>query len=152
VTEAREFWVPGRPAPQGSKRHIGNGRMVEMSKTVGPWRDLIRGRAHQAFPVPLAGPVAVTVDFVFTRPASARRTMPCVRPDLDKLIRAVLDGLTTAEHRGVKITGAFDDDGQVTQLIAVKSYGAVEGAWITAGPAGGARASAIAQEEEPCSH
>jgi Holliday junction resolvase RusA-like endonuclease len=40
--------------------------------------------------------------------------MPTVPPDLDKLIRAVLDGLT-----GV----AYKDDGQVVKITAVKIYG-----------------------------
>ena len=31
--------VRGLPAPQGSKRHIGRGVMVESSKRVKPWRD-----------------------------------------------------------------------------------------------------------------
>ena len=48
--------------------------------------------------------------------------MPWVKPDLDKLIRAVLDGLT-----GV----AYVDDAQVTLISASKSYGSVEGVWIT---------------------
>ena len=42
-------------------------------------------------------------------------------PDLDKLIRAVLDGLT-----GV----AYEDDGQVVQIEAQKLYGASVGAEI----------------------
>jgi len=28
----RNLFVPGAPAPQGSKRHVGNGVMVEASK------------------------------------------------------------------------------------------------------------------------
>ena len=34
----RRFAVLGLPAPQGSKRHVGEGRMVESSKRVKPWR------------------------------------------------------------------------------------------------------------------
>ena len=34
----RRFAVFGLPAPQGSKRHVGEGRMVESSKRVKPWR------------------------------------------------------------------------------------------------------------------
>src|ERR1700676_3259288 len=33
--------VRGIPAPQGSKRHVGGGRMIEMSKAVGPWREAV---------------------------------------------------------------------------------------------------------------
>jgi hypothetical protein len=33
--------VYGLPAPQGSKRHVGGGRMIEASKKVGPWREAV---------------------------------------------------------------------------------------------------------------
>jgi crossover junction endodeoxyribonuclease RusA len=127
------FWVAGRPAPQGSKRHIGNGRMIEMSKAVGPWREAVRGEAQRRFAAPLDGPVRVIADFCFIRPKSGRRAEPCVRPDLDKLLRAVLDGLAMA--------GAFADDGQVTEITARKRYAPATGAWITV-----ARAGARAEE------
>lgn len=32
------FEIPGRPAAQGSKRHVGGGRMIEQSKYLKPWR------------------------------------------------------------------------------------------------------------------
>jgi crossover junction endodeoxyribonuclease RusA len=125
--------VSGRPAPQGSKRHVGNGRMVEMSKAVGPWREAVRaetqtemwtqGRAGR----PMEGPVAVRLRFWLTRPASHYGTgrnkavvkasaprRPAGRPDVDKLARAVLDGLTMG--------GAFADDSQVVELQASKWY------------------------------
>ena len=35
---ALTFRVYGTPAPQGSKRHVGRGVMVESSKKVAPWR------------------------------------------------------------------------------------------------------------------
>jgi Holliday junction resolvase RusA-like endonuclease len=41
---------------------------------------------------------------------------PATRPDVDKLIRAVLDALT--------MSGAIKDDGRVVTLAAVKTYGA----------------------------
>jgi crossover junction endodeoxyribonuclease RusA len=128
VLAITRFWVSGRPAPQGSKRHIGGGRMIEMSKSVGPWREAVRGEAQRAFSAPLEGPVKVSVEFLLAKPKSVRRDTPCVRPDLDKLIRAVLDGLTAG--------GAFGDDAQVTELSASKSYATVSGAWITVERAG----------------
>ncbi len=59
--------------------------------------------------------------FVFNRPKTVKRDEPYVRPDLDKLIRAVLDGLT-----GV----AYEDDQQVVRLTAQKAYGETEGVHI----------------------
>jgi len=125
--------VSGRPAPQGSKRHVGNGRMVEMSKAVGPWREAVRAETQLEMWTqgrggsPLEGPVAVRLRFWLTRPASHYGTgrnkavvkpsaprRPAGRPDVDKLARAVLDGLTMG--------GAFADDSQVVDLQASKWY------------------------------
>ena len=59
--------------------------------------------------------------FIFNKPKTVKRNEPYVRPDLDKLIRAVLDGLT-----GV----AYEDDQQVVRLTAQKAYGETEGVHI----------------------
>ena len=56
-----------------------------------------------------------------SKPKSAKRAFPSVKPDLDKLIRAVLDGLT-----GV----AFEDDSQVILIQSSKTYGENQGVWI----------------------
>ncbi len=124
-------WVAGVPAPQGSKRHVGRGIMVESSKGVGPWRERVAGELAgvlgEGYEPTRAG-VVVNARFVFTRPKShlrksgeprpsAPRT-PATRPDLDKLVRAVLDALT-----GV----AFVDDGQVVAINAGKEYGNAAG-------------------------
>jgi Holliday junction resolvase RusA-like endonuclease len=61
------------------------------------------------------GAVIICADFQFPRPKSAkRRGAHTVKPDADKLARAVLDGLTDV---------AFDDDAQVIGLFVVKRYG-----------------------------
>lgn len=113
------FSVPGKPAPQGSKRHVGHGVMIESSKEVGPWRERVALAAHntmvrQGLPVITGVPVRVQIEFVMPRPASApkRSTPPAIRrPDLDKLTRACLDAITNV---------VFSDDSQVTELVAVK--------------------------------
>jgi crossover junction endodeoxyribonuclease RusA len=65
--------------------------------------------------------VEMHLTFTLKKPKSVNRKEPYIRPDIDKLIRAVLDGLT-----GV----AYDDDGQVTKITAVKEYGLTEGVLI----------------------
>lgn len=112
---AVEVFVPGRPAPQGSKRHVGNGVLLESSKAVAPWRTLVAwtlAQTHRA--APLDGPVAVVLEFVMPRPAAApkRTTPPAIKkPDVDKLARAVLDAGTGVIWR---------DDSQVVHLDARK--------------------------------
>lgn len=123
------FFVPGKPAPQGSKRHVGHGVMVESSKAVKPWRIEVMWAARAACRTPLDGPVAVDLAFVMPRPKSApkRSTPPAIkRPDVDKLARAILDAVT-----GVVVA----DDSQIVRLVATKriaEIGETPGVHITA--------------------
>ena len=52
-----------------------------------------------------------------------KRPLPHVKPDLDKLIRAMNDSLTDARVWG--------DDGQVTTISARKIYGPTPGAQVS---------------------
>lgn len=121
----RRIRVYGTPAPQGSKRHVGHGVMVESSKKVKPWRAAVTAEAAQH--EPLHGPVALTLTFYLPRPRGHYRTGkyahelrdsaprdPAVKPDLDKLLRSTLDALTDA--------GLIDDDARVYSLTARKRY------------------------------
>ena len=62
-----------------------------------------------------SGPVRVHVSFYLPKPKSApKRTIPHVKkPDIDKLMRAILDAL-----KGV----VWTDDSQVTSISATKDY------------------------------
>lgn len=89
----------GTPAPQGSKRHVGRGIMVESSKKVAPWREDVKQAAlalREAGAPPLDGPIAVRMIVTLARPASApkRRRHPDTTPDLSKLARSTEDALT----------------------------------------------------------
>jgi hypothetical protein len=44
------FVVYGLPAPQGSKRSLGNGILVESSKAVRPWRQDVKHAALACIP------------------------------------------------------------------------------------------------------
>jgi crossover junction endodeoxyribonuclease RusA len=126
--------VRGVPAPQGSKRIVkaknGEARMIEMSKAVGPWREAVRAETQRAChgrTLLASGPVMVEITFGLPRPKGHYGTgrnadkvrdsapwYPAGRPDVDKLARAVLDGLTEG--------GAWADDGQVVCLTVRKVY------------------------------
>lgn len=110
--------VYGNPAPQGSKRHVGGGRMVESSATLKDWRHDITLATRDAMQdrLPLEGPVNVWLEFSVKRPVSTPRKVlfPVKRPDVDKLARGVLDALDAA--------GVFGDDSQVVDLHAIKRF------------------------------
>lgn len=114
-----EINVLGEPAPQGSKRHIGNGRMIEASKKVAPWRAAVSEAAalHLLNPefTPFEGAVIVDIEFYLPKPKTVQRTLPHVRPDLDKLIRSTFDALTKS--------GVWQDDCQAVTVYAKKLYG-----------------------------
>ena len=90
---------------------------MESSKKVKPWRRAVNAVARQAFPQPLTGPVEPRTK------AHGKKTAPPMvqRPDLDKLIRSTLDGLTGA---------VFVDDSQVVAVHASKRRAE---AWETTG-------------------
>lgn len=114
--------VRGIPAPQGSKRHIGNGVMVESSKKVRPWRDAVRSEAAAAATgaPPLDAPLVVDMVFTTLRPKAHYRSgrnahllrdgapaRPMGAPDLSKLARSTEDALTDA--------GIWRDDSRVVE-------------------------------------
>lgn len=138
------FEVHDMPAPQGSKRHVGRGVMIESSKRVKPWREAVKHAALDAtngydVAATLTGPVAVTIVFRLPRPKGHYRTgrnahllrdtaplYPATKPDLDKLLRSTLDALTAS--------GVIRDDSQVVWINSMKRYGA-PGATIRVRPA-----------------
>lgn len=130
------LFVPGKPAPQGSKRYVGNGIAIESSKAVKPWRQDIReallldGTTPKVF-FAKDTPVWVSLTFVMPRPQRlARKATPAYvrKPDIDKLVRAVLDAIGSA--------GVWHDDSQVVFLNVRKQYAEVDettGCHITLG-------------------
>jgi crossover junction endodeoxyribonuclease RusA len=112
--------VSGRPISQGSMS-VFRGRIVhQKSRELMAWRGVIYEMCRDMMD-PLDGPVKVSITFRMPEPKGNNRRWPHVRPDVDKLARAVLDGLTGA---------AFADDCQVVDLRARKVYG-TPGAEIT---------------------
>lgn len=108
-----EIQVFSTPAPQGSKRHVGGGRMIESSKKVAPWRQDVAAAARAAMerlgnPTPMDGPLVARIVFTPRKPASApktRQTFPDRTPDLSKLLRSTEDALVTA--------GVIADDARI---------------------------------------
>jgi crossover junction endodeoxyribonuclease RusA len=116
--------VLGMPGPQGSKRFVGasktgRGIMIESSAKVKPWRQDVKASAELVMDSrrPLDGPLVALVTFTIPKPSSApksRRTWPCRKPDLSKLVRSTEDALTDA--------GVWADDARVVELVARKCY------------------------------
>ena len=117
-----QFFVEGTPIPQGSMKHIGNGRMIHSRATeLATWRALIALAAKQAGCTPIDSPIIISMRFQLKRPKTVKRDHPTVPPDLDKLVRGVLDGLTNT---------AYSDDSQVIDIKASKVYSETPGVEI----------------------
>lgn len=142
------FRVYGIPVPQGSKTpgvSAKTGKLFvrdQSGQSLKTWRQDVKRAALIARGVDPEGPVDVTtvpvdtitkacsvqIQFLMPKPVSVKRSLPSVRPDLDKLIRGVLDALKEA--------GVYKDDGQVVKIWAIKIYAGdttefAPGAWIT---------------------
>ena len=124
-----DITVYGTPGPQGSKRHVGRGVMIESSKKGKPWREAVKWAFVERYgsvkrPA-VRGAISVEMIFTLARPKSAKRARPAVKPDLSKLIRSTEDALTDI--------GAWEDDARVVVLMASKRYAGGEGALLSPG-------------------
>ncbi len=88
----------GSPAAQGSKKHVGYGRMVEMSKKLPGWRAAVEAAARLAAGpgwVPINAAVSISGEIRLLKPRTTKYPdAPAGAPDLDKLQRAIGDALT----------------------------------------------------------
>lgn len=124
------FVVHGTPKPQGSKRHVGNGVMVEMGgQPLRTWREDVKQAALEVrqYHGVLDGAIFAHCTFFMPRPKSHFRTgrnahllrdgapqWPVHKPDLDKLLRSTFDAIGSA--------ALWRDDCQVVQVHAALHY------------------------------
>lgn len=135
--ESISFTVLGEPSPEGSTRAF---YIPKLNRTVtthqnqsqlNAWRNRVATEAQNVlcgreWTTDRASAYTVDVDFVLVRPPSIpvhRRIHPTVKPDIDKLVRAINDALT-----GI----LFPDDCQVVSIRVSKDYegGRRPGAYI----------------------
>lgn len=118
------FNVIGVPVQQGSKRHVGGGRMIESAGTRHrDWRHAVAVEARRVADdlddAPLDGPWCLSVQFRFPMPASrpkrnrdAGAAWKTSAPDLDKLIRSIGDSLESS--------GLIRNDARIGMVVASK--------------------------------
>jgi len=110
------FFITGLPVPQGSKTAFVVGKRAVVTDQnrvkLKPWRAVVANAADIG--VTFTGPVTVNLTFYMPRPVRPRWEVPAVKPDLDKLTRAVLDGLTDG--------GLIEDDARVVDMRLREFY------------------------------
>lgn len=128
--EPIELEVYGIPGPQGSKRHVGKGIMIESSDKVKPWREAIKWAYLARFATwtnrpKITGPVILEVTFCFIKPRTVKTRYPQAKPDLSKLVRSTEDALTDI--------GAWEDDARVVATMSRKLWAGTPGALMGPG-------------------
>lgn len=123
MSESRifELFVPGVARPKGSMRAFKHGDQVVLTSDntkLKGWAKDIRyhaiNEARDRDWQPYGGAVEMELTFMLPKPQRPKsKDYHLTKPDLDKLIRGVLDPLT-----GV----VFVDDARVTRLVAEKFY------------------------------
>ena len=142
-----DIFIPviGIPAPQGSKRHVGHGIMIENSKRVKPWRNDVKDAALEHYQGEVIDQaVEIEIIFMFARPKShygtgknAKKLKPSAPVfvtskgigDVDKLQRSTYDALSQSSGGTV-----LKDDSLVVKNRNMKRYcveGEHQGAKIT---------------------
>lgn len=125
------FFVPGEPITEGSTRAFASGQRVvvthDRGRELDAWRIKVAKAAQEAareagWEPRHDGPVVVTATFLLPRPKSAPKTRirPHVKPDLDKLQRAVGDALSPYKRPGV-----LRDDSRIVEWHSSKQYACV---------------------------
>lgn len=123
------FSVLGEPKPNPRGRAFsrgGHARVYDPGTAEG-WKAAVALAARPFLPTePLAGPVALELDFLMPRPKRLSRRCDdpgelwhTSKPDLDNIEKAVLDALTQI--------GLWRDDCQVVAVSKTKRYHALNG-------------------------
>lgn len=110
------FRVYGTPAAQGSKRHVGGGRMIESSKKLPAWRQAVTQAARPVTPgTPLDCPVSVRAIIWVPKPQRPRFDVPATQQaDLDKIQRSIGDA--------IEVAGIIRNDARIIRWEAEKRY------------------------------
>jgi Holliday junction resolvase RusA-like endonuclease len=100
--------------------------IVESSPGLPVWRKAVSDAVIQAMHdsgdlSKFEGAVKVEAVFYLTRKPTVKRPYPTVPPDVDKICRSLLDGITARSKSG-EILGVWQDDSQVVRLEVSKKY------------------------------
>lgn len=130
TADALEFFVPGVPAPGGSKKGFVNPRtkrvviVDDAGQKNKDWRNSVKFAARDAIHEAFSGPVSLDVTFYMPRPKAHYRAngelkpsaprFHTTKPDRTKLLRSTEDALSDA--------GVWRDDTQVVDGPVRKVY------------------------------
>jgi Holliday junction resolvase RusA-like endonuclease len=105
---------------------VGQGRFVESSKKLEPWRKAIAQAVEQMFETtkdntPFTQACQVEVTFTLPKPKTVKRELPTVPPDADKLARSLGDAISLPKYSQL-----IEDDSLICRWEIRKVYGTTE--------------------------
>lgn len=111
------FIVPGKPRGKGrprTGRNFATGRPIHYTdeKTVAYEKQIANYFLFHGGRKTLR-PVEVAIIACYVRPKSCKETIKTTKPDIDNIVKAVLDGLNSI---------AYTDDSAVVKISATKQY------------------------------
>ncbi len=117
------FTIPLQPRPKQRPQH-GKGYTYTPNETR-EYEAIVGFYARRALKRPVTGPISMKVDFYIPIPkswskakkqaAEIQKLRPASKPDIDNLVKAVLDGM----NNGI----AYADDSQIVSLVLNEWYG-----------------------------
>lgn len=117
------FEIPGEPVAKGRPRMTKTGHTFTAKKTV-HYEAVVASYAEPHFPVPLDGPLSVSIVAIRRRPKGLLRKKDpdgvmwaTKRPDADNYVKAILDGMQDC----------WRDDAQVVDCRVLKLYAEKDG-------------------------
>ena len=134
VNKMLTFSVPGVPTPKGRPRMTRRGRVYTPAKTVAYERTVSivaqEAKSRLGGGMLFEGPVMVTIYCYFALPPSWSRKRKAEMlhqphaqlPDLDNLVKSVLDGVNNTQYSSPPATNIWIDDKQVAAVAATKHW------------------------------
>lgn len=131
-----EFFVDSKPVGKARARVV-NGHAYTPKKTVA-FENFVRAMALKAYgkTEPYEGDVGVTIKEYYEIPKSWTKKKkllaqnndirPSVKPDIDNVVKSVLDGMNTTKSK----LGIYRDDKQVVSLTVDKWYSDKPGVYV----------------------
>lgn len=118
----QHYEILGTPRPKGSKTPVTrNGKtwLIETSKYQKDYEkqatlQILGQKEPWHICHPKSTPISMSIVFCMQKPKKGKYDHPVVKPDLDKLVRTILDACTNAK--------LFEDDSQITTITTSKKY------------------------------
>lgn len=107
------FFIDIKPETKQRPRFNSLTKIVYTPKKTAAYENIISFHSRKHLKEPLDGALSINLNFFFHKPKSNKKNYPAQKPDIDNLVKAVLDALN-----GI----AFKDDSQIVSISCNKRW------------------------------